>query len=68
MSVREARSIYDSLLKSGDLFDFYPNLTGVWIEDKKEFIKQYNTTQKLLEDQYESDDDFGFDDWNTEIY
>jgi hypothetical protein len=66
MSVREAKSIYDSLLKSGDLLDFYPNLTGVWLEDKKEFIIQYNSSQKLLEgDDDIFNEDFG---WEPETY
>lgn len=59
MSVREAKSIYESLLESGDLFDFYPNLTGDWSVDQKVFISQYSSTQRLLEDiDEDSDDDF----------
>ena len=65
MSVEEIKNLYDTLLSSGDLFDFYPEMTGEWGEDKKEFTRQFNFNQKLLEEDQEDSLDFFGDD---EIY
>lgn len=66
MSAREIKSMYETLLSSGDLFDLYPDMHGNWDEDKKEFTKQFNFNQKLLEEEEEGEDFnfFGYD----EIY
>jgi len=31
---------YDQLLSSGMFWEFYPELSGQWEADKKEFVKQ----------------------------
>lgn len=67
MSVTEAKSIYESLLESGDLLDFYPNLTGDWSTDQKVFISQYSSTQRLLEDLDEDSDEY-FESWTEDDY
>jgi hypothetical protein len=59
MSKSEIKSMYNSLLDSGDLFVFFPSLTGVWESDKKEFIKHYNKNLNDIEDL-----SFDFDDHN----
>mgnify|MGYP006440956161 CR=1 FL=1 len=48
MSLRQAKKSYDSLLKSGDLLEMFPNLTGSWKEDKEEFIEMYNLNNDIL--------------------
>jgi len=50
MSQSEIKSIYDSLKESGDFELLFPNLTGDWLEDKKEFISQYNSNEEILKD------------------
>lgn len=55
MSTNEIRAVYDALLDSGDLEEMFPNLTGNWEKDKKEFSEQYEITEHLLE---EDDEDF----------
>lgn len=32
---------YDKLLDSGMFWEFHPELTGTWEDDKEEFIKHY---------------------------
>lgn len=56
MSMREMRSIYDSLLESGDLLDMFPGLTGEWVKDKKDFKRQYDINNQALFDGYEFDE------------
>lgn len=56
MSQNEIKNIYDSFLESGDLFEMFPNLTGEWTADKKEFSKQYEITEHLLDDEVFGDD------------
>lgn len=48
MSSRQLKSIYESLLKSGDLLDFYPELTGEWKKDKEDFRLQYEFNNESL--------------------
>lgn len=62
MSVNDIRAMYDALVDSGDLNEMFPNLTGVWEKDQKEFSRAYETTEHLLED----DDDDLFEDLNDE--
>jgi hypothetical protein len=57
MSSSEIKKMYESLLDSGDLFIFFPSLTGEWVKDQKEFKRHYN---KNIEDI--RDLDFDFDD------
>jgi hypothetical protein len=56
MSMREMKSIYYSLLESGDLLDMFPNLTGEWVKDKKDFKRQYDMNNQALIEGYEFDE------------
>lgn len=63
----EALKEYNSLLASGDLLQFFPDLKGNWEQDKKDFILQYNKNQEILNSDLTIDDDEeslyeGFDD------
>ena len=58
MSASEIKKWYESLRQSGDLLAMFPNLTGNWEKDKKDFTHQYNTTELLLNDISDDDDDF----------
>lgn len=46
----KAKKEYDMLLKSGDLFEMFPDFTGSWKEDKEEFLVFWSLNQKVLED------------------
>jgi len=48
MSESEVKNLYDSLVKSGDLKDVYPDLTGEWEKDNKKFTMEYERNQDLL--------------------
>ena len=37
----KAKNAYNSLLKSGMFWEFYPNLTGVWDDDKDFWFEEY---------------------------
>ena len=39
----KAKQQYNILKKSGDLLEFYPELTGIWKEDEKQWNEIYNT-------------------------
>ncbi len=54
--MREMKSIYYSLLESGDLLDMFPNLTGEWVKDKKDFKRQYDMNNQDLIEGYEFDE------------
>jgi hypothetical protein len=56
MSMREMKSIYESLRDSGDLLDMFPGLTGDWIKDKRDFKRQYDINNQALIEGYEFDD------------
>ena len=56
MSMREMKSIYESLLDSGDLLDMFPGLTGDWAKDKKDFKRQYDMNNQALIEGYEFDE------------
>ena len=58
MSASEIKKWYESLRKCGDLLTMFPNLTGDWIKDKKDFTLQYHSTELLLNDIEADDDDF----------
>ena len=38
---KEAKKEYDLLLKTGELLEAFPFLTGEWQKDKEEFIESY---------------------------
>ena len=56
MSMREMKSIYESLLESGDLLDMFPGLSGDWVKDKKDFKRQYDMNNQALIEGYEFDE------------
>ena len=53
MSDREVKSLYNTMLLSGDLFEVYHGLSGDWKLDKEKFKEQYTLNQDII-----SDDDF----------
>jgi len=59
MSKKEAKLIYESMLKDGDLKAMFPDMTGDWLKDKKTFMQHYDVTQEFIE----GTDDLGFDDY-----
>lgn len=56
MSAKEMKLIYNSLLSSGDLEFLFPSMVGDWNIDKKEFIIQYNSNERILGDLSDGDD------------
>lgn len=56
MSMREMKSIYESLLESGDLLEMFPGLSGDWAKDKKDFKRQYDMNNQALIEGYEFDE------------
>ena len=61
MSMREMKSIYQSLLESGDLLELFPGLTGDWIKDKLDFKRQYDINNQVLIEGYEFDELDGYE-------
>lgn len=59
MSAKEMKLIYESLLSSGDLEFLFPSMIGDWNIDKKEFIIQYNSNERILGDISDGDDILG---------
>lgn len=41
LKIKEMEKEYNKLLKSGMFWEFFPKLSGNWLEDKSEFIKSY---------------------------
>jgi hypothetical protein len=59
----EYKKLYDQLLNSGDLYEVFPDLTGEWSKDKKEFIElqdemDYIITTELIIDEEEQEENF----------
>lgn len=52
MSQKEIKSIYESLVESEEFEIMFPDLTGSWEEDKKEFERRYNQNLDILEDDF----------------
>lgn len=44
----ECKQEYDALLKSGMAWEFYPWLTGIWKEDKEQFINELSNKVKSI--------------------
>lgn len=44
----KARSEYNILLDLGELEELYPNLTGVWEQDKENFTFIWEQNQEIL--------------------
>jgi len=58
MSLSEIKLMYESLLESGDLFSLFPNMSGDWAKDQKDFTTQYDFNLDIL-----NDADFTLDDY-----
>lgn len=48
----DIRKSYDTLLKSGMFWEFYPELSGVWEEDKEFWEEEYLEQQNRFKDEY----------------
>ena len=47
----ECKKEYESLLKSGMAWEFYPWLTGIWKDDKEQFINELgNKVKNVVKD------------------
>ena len=46
----KAKQEYQNLLRSGDLEILYPDLTGEWKKDQKEFTRLYDLNNEALKD------------------
>ena len=44
----ECKNEYEALLKSGMAWEFYPWLTGIWNNDKKQFINEISNKVKNI--------------------
>lgn len=44
----ECKKEYEALLKSGMAWEFYPWLTGIWKEDKEQFINELSNKVKSI--------------------
>lgn len=43
------KSLYDSMLSSGDLLELFPNFSGIWEKDMAEFVEEYDENNLLIE-------------------
>lgn len=48
MPIKEAKSLYYAMLDSGDLLDLYPNLTGDWEKDERQFLRDYELNNRIM--------------------
>lgn len=46
--MKKAKVQYDYLIESGDLLEMFPDYTGNWNKDKKDFLKHYESNMKDL--------------------
>lgn len=47
----ECKQEYEALLKSGMAWEFYPWMTGIWKEDKEQFINELgNKVKNVVKD------------------
>ena len=51
------KKLYNELLKTGDLFEMYSNLTGEWEEDKNSFNEQQDALE-TFSNQIDADGEF----------
>lgn len=63
----EYKKLYDNLLKSGDLFEVFPDAVGEWSADRKGFIElqdemEYNITTENYLDEDAEEKDYFFED------
>lgn len=61
MSAEEAKSMYEALKESGELFNLFPSMTGDWKKDENSFRRQHNINEHYLDDDEAFDFDLGFD-------
>ena len=64
MSIDNAKSEYRILLENGELLEMFPNFTGQWAKDKKEFIKFHEMNEEILNFNI----DFDFEDGAEDFY
>lgn len=48
MPIKEAKALYYAMLDSGDLLELYPSLAGNWKEDEKQFLRDYESNNRIL--------------------
>jgi len=60
MSKKQLKSIYESLVKSGDLLEMYPELTGTWKLDQEDFKQQYEFNNESLLGGFEFDGNYEY--------
>lgn len=54
----ECKKEYETLIKSGMAWEFYPWLTGIWKEDNKQFINEIsNRVKNIIKDVHSKDKD-----------
>lgn len=41
------RELYKEMEKSGELYEVFSDMTGIWTEDKKNFIEQQEALESL---------------------
>lgn len=44
------QQLYSALLANGELYEVFPQATGEWIKDKKQFILEQEELNNLLND------------------
>ena len=56
--VLECKNEYDSLIKLGMAWEFYPWLTGIWENDKERFINEIsNKVKNVIKDAHSKNKD-----------
>lgn len=45
---KEAKIQYDAFLEADELKMFFPNMTGVWKEDKEKFLRSYKISKEQV--------------------
>lgn len=66
MNIRATKTVYNKLVKSGELLDMFPTMTGIWESDKDDFMLMYNQNDELDLDMMNFDEDF--DEFNEYDY
>lgn len=71
--IKSVKEQYDFLLDTDSLEELYPEMSGVWEQDKKKFIQEYEEMLLILESVSESQvkldyDEFGLLDYLDEDF
>jgi hypothetical protein len=53
-----AKAEYELLFETGELLDIFPNYTGVWKKDKKDFITYFELNEAILNTPLDFEDAF----------